>query len=82
MYAMAAFADQRRRRAGPASNSIQRNSTFASSLTSSITIARSSSLPQAQRAASPSMLKKGIRTPLTFVGVVRVLDRVCEKRRG
>src|ERR1700677_335862 len=61
-------ADQRRRRAGPVRISIRRKppfaSTFASSVTSYIAIARSL-LPQAKQASQHPQWKKGDRAPLT-----------------
>ena len=68
-------ADQRRRRPGPVRTSTRRNSPFASSLTSNITIARSPlCLGQLNHRPGRS-LKKGVRAPLT-------LDRLTDAFRA
>src|ERR1700722_11157996 len=59
-------ADQRRRRPGPVRTSTRRNSPFASSLTSNITIARSP-LPWATQPFSGRSLKKGIGATLPLL---------------
>src|SRR5215213_8133160 len=65
MTAAFSAADQRRRPTDPTGTAIRRSAHFASSLPSSITIARSSPPLQAKQAPPRLPLNKGARAPLT-----------------